>query len=558
MTVLTRTGNRPVIDTWSAFDYKEAYKTGVRPATAPLWVRAEDMRRLRAYMMLEAYCSNAARDWTTGADESVKAKRREYGDPKTVVNTVLASLMGDDQSVTCDEADGENVQTGAEQQLTLVRKWGEKEGLIKKMIETERNAVKLGDGVYALSWDAKKKRPRLRCYDPGFYFPVWDDDRAEDEGFPFKIHICWEYERARPGDPKTKDVFVRRLTWELIETVDAAGNDLEINYPWNDGPTNLTCLFSDGTWRVDEYQINKNLEPEGGVYEVRDLDLGIDFIPVIHMPNSVAEQEHWGTSTLENVLQIFDDLQSTDTDLQASSATTGSPPIALNGATAPKDSEGHITSYGPGTVLETGDGTATVIDTSNSLLALTGYDDKLLSRLSVNGRIPESLLGRIKPSEVPSGIALTLSFAPHTSMIKEMRLIRKEKYRLLFRFVSRFFLLDGQLTGTLYELDMHFGSFLPADRQETVTIVTQAIAAKIMSRSTGVRMLAEAGIPIEDILEELDAIRSEDFGGANELLDATGNTQAVGKYLGVKVEEPERLQPDPAAERAAADEPEDE
>jgi len=536
---------RMIIDPFSFYDYKPSFSgnaAGIAPVTVVTWVPEEDRRRLRAYMLLEAYCRNSSREWMSTQDDKSKTNRREYGDPGTIIHTVLSSLLGDDQSITIDEAEGDDYESAADEQLQVLLRWAEKESFIKKVVETERNAAKLGDGVFALSWDAKKKRPRLRCYDPGFYFPIWEDDRAEDEGYPFKVHMAWEYERPRPSDPTKKDSFVRRLTWELVEL---AG---PVQYKWNDDPSELTCLFSDGYWKVNDFKDASDLTPKNATWNVQDLDLQIDFIPVVHIPNDVSEQEHWGTSCLANIMQIFDDSQSTDTDLQASSATTGSPPIALSGASAPKNEDGTITSYGPGTVLETGDGNATVIDTSRSLDALIKYQESLLSRMSVNGRIPESLMGRIKPSEVPSGIALTLSFSPHTSMIREMRLVRKEKYRLLFRFVCRMLLSDGQLKGKLYEADLHFGSFLPADRQETATIVQTLLQSKAISTETGIRMLVEAGFPIEDALEELDNIHAENFAAANELLDATGNADAVGKYLGVKVDPLLEPQPEPEPE----------
>ncbi len=60
----------------------------------------------------------------------------------------------------------------------------------------------------------------------------------------------------------------------------------------------------------------------------------------------------------------------------------------------------------------------------------------------------------------------------------------------------------------------------------------QLVQAKVISRATGLRMLVDSGVDVDDISEELDAIASTDFEGASALLDATGSDDAVFDYLG--------------------------
>ena len=66
--------------------------------------------------------------------------------------------------------------------------------LIQKKSKNMRVTVdgKLGDGVYVITADVEKERPRLRLFDAGFYFPELDPNRPEDE-FPRRVHIAWEY-----------------------------------------------------------------------------------------------------------------------------------------------------------------------------------------------------------------------------------------------------------------------------------------------------------------------------------------------------------------------------
>lgn len=530
---------RIFLDSWSYLDYKEVfgYRTQAGAQLIPSWVGPYNFRRLQAYIILESYCRNVAHLWLRHPIDEAAYSRREYGDPSTIVNQILASLIGDQQTVSMPMAEGDDAEDAALEVMDVLQAWMQNESVVLKIIECERHAVKLGDGVYVLGWDADKERPRLRVYNPGFYFPVLDEHSEEE--FPNKVHIAWEFEE--PNDYAANKVIkkVRRKTWELVTIPDGTTR----LYPWNLKPSNQTVLYTDATWLLENSAGEiEDLDPYKATYDDNQRDLEIDFIPVVHIPCFVSDsgEEHFGKSALAEVLQIFDDLVATDTDLQAASATTGTPPIALSGASAPKDDDGNIRSYGPGTVWETGDGTATVIDTSHSLDALTQYKNDLLSRLAVNSHVPEALLGRIKPNEVPSGISLTLSFAPHTSMIREMRLIRTAKYAKLLKFAQRLFLQNGDISD-VYDSTIKFGSFLPADRSEALTLVTGLLTAKAISLETAIRILMEAGFPIDNAAEEIQDITENDFAAADLLLTVTGDIQLVRKRLGLPALPPDLI-----------------
>jgi len=532
---MTRPNPEP-IDQWSYYDYKPVMQQRGSTSLLPGWVPPDDRRRLAAYMMLAAYVRNNGRAWLpTTLNEDEVLGRREYGDPATIVDSVVSSLLGEEQHILVKGAIGEDPAVpGAVAQQVLLEEWAKKERLLSKMLENERRSVELGDAVYVLGWDQQKGRPRLRVYDPGFYFPVLDPE--DDVEFPSTVHLCWEFEaKDEKGD---KQKYLRRITWSLMDMgSDDEGKPVAATLPWEEDPSNKRCFLWDGTWLLEDIDHMTglfDLSVQAGEWTIYGQDLGIDFIPVIHVPNSISEIEHFGTSSLARVLQILDDIVSTDTDLQASSATTGSPPIAVNGQNIPTQ-DGKIQTYGPGTVLQTGDGSATMIDTANSLNALLEYDKHLLSRLSVNSRIPEALLGRVKPNEVPSGIALALGFTPHANLIKEMRLIRRQKYELLLKFVSRMY-VQAQILTEVHEAGLFFGSFLPADRQEASTLVTQLYRDQnpIISLETALRILIEAGMPIEDAAKEIERIMHGDLEGANRLLDATGDSGLVYQRLGLQ------------------------
>lgn len=517
-----------VLDAWTPFDYKDAFSDLVPIVKKPSWARDHE-RRLRAYDVLEAYYRNSSRDWikeeqvTSGEDNK---DRREYGDPHILVETALTSLIGDRWRTVVEGAVATEASAPAKKQQELLDKWNTDEKFGLKLWENERQSVKLGDGVYVLGWDEQKKRPRLNVYDPGSYFPVFDERAGGAEDFPNKVHIAYEFDEYDAKHDKT-ETKIRRITWELIPV----GEDTpayDTGYQ-DAAETFYNCQYTDAIFRQDQIGENTDLSffkgrPE---YVTEPTMLNIDFIPVVHIPNTVALQDHYGTSVMTHVLQILDDIQSTDTDLQAAGATTGSPPIAVSGRVG-NDS---VQTYGPGTVFYVGEGDATLIDTSRSLDALIKLKDALLNRLSVNGRVPESLLGRVKPNEVPSGITLTLSFAPHTGMIKEMRSVRYDKYPILYKFVCRFFKKAGMLD-EIVPTKIVFGSYLPADKMEATNLVVQLLTVKAISLETAVQIMLETGVPIEDWVEEIKLIQARDYEGANQIALITGDVNQALEYLG--------------------------
>lgn len=529
--------NEVLIDPWSFLDYKESFHKPNQLGgwMMPSWV-GDHKRRLTAYQVLEGYFRNAARNWlnTSVSDETRKA-RREYGDPFMIVEAVLSSVLGDVVTVEVDgvRQETEDLQGGAPDgegdfvgPATLVQdivdEWIDRERFRVKMNDNERTSIKLGDQVYVLGWNNKSKRPRLRTFDPGFYFPVLDD-WENDTDWPKKVHIAWEYEKDVQGQKKK---FLRRITWEMRPVEGRVAT-----LPWNAEAHDETCWMYELEWEVsdDLRGTIEDLSSDRATWLIDETNLEIDFVPVVHIPNTVSETDHYGLSSYVHLMQIFDDLQATDTDLQAASATTGTPPLSVRGTMSRGDDK--ITSYGPGTVFESENG-AELLDTSRALDALLKYKDGLQDRMSVNGRIPNTLIGRVDPEKVPSGIVLTLSFQPHSNMIRHMRLVREEKYNLLFKFIVRFFMLDGQIQ-TFFQPRIKFGSYLPADKQEVAMMVQQLLSTHGISLETASTMMLQAGFPIDDVAAEVARIQAQNFEGAQALAEASGDINAARAVLGL-------------------------
>jgi hypothetical protein len=120
-----------------------------------------------------------------------------------------------------------------------------------------------------------------------------------------------------------------------------------------------------------------------------------------------------------------------------------------------------------------------------------------------------------------------------------MRLARDHKYQLLLRVVQRLH-QAGQKWPAGESLPAHlvWGTHTPTDRTTVLSDVTAGYAAGVFSLETAVRMLQEAGYPIDDVAEEIERIQKRAFDQASRLADATGDNGAVREFLGLPDADP--------------------
>jgi hypothetical protein len=568
------------LDVFAPLSHKRTLTAGDADARRdmPPWMDEATWRRLWAYRLRRAYTTNVSRFFLV--DDGSRDEYREYGDAALIRDQAMSACIGREQTIAVDGADDEDqVDTAAADRQTWLEDWADAERLPAKMVESERQAAGLGDSVYVLGWSGRKKRPRLQVYDPGLYHPVLDEAAADDD-YPSRVHLLWEIPPPRRGGSP----LLRRRTWELggiAPLTEQAPDDRGVFrrflfgvgdgqlvpqpgdqqlpdgrfarvYPWaeaGDEPSTVTCYYTDATWELNKLRGDWTVDTlpldqaqfgftEDGQVADR-LDLRIDFLPVVHVPNNVAGAEHFGQSVIDMVAQLIDDLSMVDTDVAGSATLAGTPVIGLAGATLPQSavqpdgtaavtlSRGQVWSMGA-------QGRMDVLDTSGQLAALRDARRDLLSRLSENARVPEAILGRVKASEVPSGFALQLMFSPFDSLIGEMRLVRGEKYALLLKFVQRLAQAGGDLpAGPNPRAEVRFGPYLPADMTAVIDQVVKLLAQKALSLITALRILQTAGVQIDDVEEEQKRIESSDLSGAQALFEATGDDTAVRARLGL-------------------------
>ncbi|MFG3193905.1 hypothetical protein [Streptomyces omiyaensis] len=583
-----------ITDAWSWLDYKPAMADPRRPgrnAWADLmssWIPDEDLRRLAAYRLLAAYDSNQAGQLAElSGDDDRGGERRELGDASKIVDTALGYLLGSEQTISVpgaehagDEPSPEAAAARAVQER--LRAWAEKELLPLRVQQAERNAILLGDGVYTLAWDPGKGRVLLRTWDPGLYFPEWPEDGEDGADFPTRVHLAWELPEDKRRGLKTR---VRRITYELApigpasrraiakgggavreflydedgapvlvagDQLDADGSTITRTYPWApDRPSPWTCYLTDAEWDLDDLthaDLLYDLPLHKATFRVRSdgevldrLDLRCDFIPLVHITNSIPNSgEHWGKPTIATVLQGLDELSATDTDSSGASATTGSPIIGLSGARLPIDratGQPLPVKVRAGTVWQLNDnGSMDVLDTSAQLAELRARVDHLIDRVAANSRLTAAGLGTLDPTALPSGYALQLALGPLDSLVAAMRLARNHKYAVLLRMVQRLHQAghaEGWPAGESVPARLMWGPHTPTDRAAVLDEVVKGVGAGVLSAETDVKMLIDAGYPIGNAQDEIVRIQSRAFEAAVRLADATGDNTAVRGYLGL-------------------------
>lgn len=537
---------RPYIaDQYQALRFKRAVfgdPNQERPnVTTMSWVDDFDARRLAAYDLLGAYRNNAASNFLPDpapmrlrqlvaeaqAGELIEIpdyrdKQREYGDAGLLVLTGRSLLLGDDQTLhvpDTDDVDDNKQPTEVAQRAQVfadwLDEWAEKENLLLELHGVELNAVGDGDGVLALGWDAERQRTTLRRYDPGWYFPDLTSDPLD---WPTTVHVAWEVEKERKR-------YLRRQTWTLVKT------DAPWQPAWSDkADATAKCFYYDRLFDLAKLRDGDTVyslplgEGDGG----DPVELPIDFLPVVHIPNTADDATPFGRSLLMWLAQALDDLMGADSDLAENSSLVGSSPMVTKGVPG-------ALPVGPGGKLDLpADGDARFLDTSRSLDALIKYDEHLLDRLSVNSRIAGALLGRIQPNDASSGYMLDLRFRATDSLVREMRLVRNAKHPLLLKMILRFAQAYGVLpAGPTPRAEILLGPYLPADKGAVAERIAKLLPVHGVSVETAVAWLIEAGLSIDDAEREVDRILSQWGQLAVAAVEATGDVNYGREILGL-------------------------
>lgn len=568
---------------------------------APPYLDDQQKRRINAYLRLRAYLETVRREFLAEDpdDAALKDKWREFGDPATLVDRVAAAVLGDDPFVAVLGIDDpvpdapdippapkepagdlpdverdirQSVYDAAietwranaeatiemwqadlaripllEQRHDWLQDWAVDDDYLAKLVEMEsENTVALGSGVIVHRWDRKLGRVVTETYDPDAYFPVLDDSIQSQ--YPNRVHLAWIFTEVDESGNEVE--YVRRITYELVP-LDPADPDYEA-LDFGAPPRYLTegqiqtqaCLYSNGVWLLADFERLADIQ-QGATWEVVEtadgqlvdadrVPLNIDFIPVVHVPNTLNSSGHFGRPLLVRLCQLLDEIAGTDTDEALASRWAAQPPVALSGL-EPGATTIDMT---PGQGVKLGEGgRISTINMAENLSQIGDRQDRNLKRLSVNGQVPEGLLGRVDASEVPSGLALTLSFTSFEQLIKKMRMARGRKFPLSLKFVQRLAIQndDPTLEGSteVHSAELRFGTFMPQDLLTIAQIIAMLYQADMISQETGLAMAQEGGVPSTDLGDELASIRATQAEKADLIAEALGDSRWAAEFLGV-------------------------
>ncbi len=440
-----------------------------------------------------------------------------------------------------------------------LRGWADRTMFAAHLHQAEHEAVTLGDAVYVL-WRRDGDWPTIEVHHPGFYFPdLADDDRGQ---YPRRVDFGWEYDVRDPDG--TEHRRIRRVTFELVPIaytrywpdgtlIDVDGtplaDDAEVTlhatdrmvdgtiwrqYPWAEQGdlSDVTCAYTSASWAIEDTEGRdlRNLPTGLALIDAWRQDQHCDFLPVVHVPNTPAGGEHFGTATFTPHAQLLDDIAQTDTRIMDGSQFLGSPTAAVAGAQAGADA----IALTAGTAIGLGvGGRMDMLDMSSSIEKLYDLADRLGDRLLANIGAPREVMGRVDESTA-SGIHLLIKYAPWAQIIGAMRITREPKMRLLLKMAQRLAQVSEVFgVGPTPVARLRYGNFLPMDRADAIDQVARALDAHAISTQTALRILVAAGLPIDDATAELARIYAEDTAAAKDLADATGSEQVAAERLGV-------------------------
>lgn len=552
------------LDQYAPLSHKHGLD-GRGPALAPTWVPPDSERRLAAYRLLHASLANVARHFFSGnADEN--AEMVEFGDADLLVTRVAAAVTGEDPAIVVDGADVDDLPsvgdrpddppddaTDLERRIAAVRvarwvrdaeatvdawteavdaqpalaerqawlrQWADDDGFATKLPVLLGHALGLGDGVAVAGRDEVTGRPTVTVYDPGFWFPTAD---------PRRVHLAWEEETVVDG---LRRRWVRRLTYELAQALDADGEPETRTYPWSEDATPLTCWLTDARWPINDLGGRRadDFDPDRAV-DVTVTDLRIDFLPIVHIPGRDVG-DTYGASILARVAQLLDEIIATDTDVSHAQSFAAGPSIALAGASTDDQQVEPLTVFNVGP-----EGRMDVLDLSKGLAESREARADLLDRFSVNAEVPPEVLGRMSETEL-SGVAIGLRFGPFTSLVGALRGSTLPRLADLLTMVQRVAQANGLLeAGETPRARVVPGAFLPSDRAALVAEVTGLLVAKAISTATAVHLLVAGGLSVPDAAGEVARIRADDTEGAKNVAEALADEAAAARRLGVPVPE---------------------
>ncbi len=588
------------IDQYSGFDHKEAMDSAQHQFWLSPMVPKEDRRRMMSYVVARSIHENVSRRLLpAGASVADFDEIREYGDPQAYASAVAGGILGtdilfsvkgadltlpdqpvlphapeppaepDDQGVLQAAHDAQ-VEVWRQKSFDIIdkwkkqqmeqpnllaaqewlRDWADSRRVEMKLREAYKDVVQpMGDGIIQLHV-VPGQLPDIEIWDPESYFPDFDDGMTSE--FPTRVCLGYEYEDEDGAQ------WFRRVKYELVPLVERdTGRPASRKLDYQADRTNFTCVMTDASFKLDGTEKDRTsvhdlvdgqanyvatvTNARGEEVPVMGLDLGIDFIPVLHLPAGPASRTHFGRSVYLRGAQLFDDIYQADTSIMSAANLAGNPPLVVSGAIVQTDKNGRV-AMGPGKVFSTPDsgGSIDKLEMSSELRALMEHRGELRKRAAQNMQVPEGVMGQASPEKIASGITLELTFTPFQRIVMEGRLAVDPKLALLLKMAMRLAVVakspGWEAVADIPKAYVQLGSFMPTDLPSLVEMISVLRSAKVLTRKVAATWLQAAGMNIEDVDQLLNELDGEDTEKALDL-EAMFGAAVAAKSLGIELDE---------------------
>ncbi len=484
-------------------NYKQAITQSNRPGIEISWVPADHERRIKAYELLWSYWNNLSRDYRRAPETGDTSKNddlMEMGDAAWLSDKIKSKLLGNDVMIFANTARLKShiktltalVATFQDAKLKPVLEaklkelqdklllspaqeaymvdWWHDQGIFNVIDCNETKIGYLGDGVYKVEWDDEEKTVKLCTYDPGFVFPYsYTDNPVPSYDTEAKDLVVQRFVLAWEIPESNSDNFqVYREVYELrVKTNGEKRCFLQRSYfDFNSAESDITTLG------VEELVEGNSLT---------FTDTLLDFIPFVWIANKAVQgEEPFGLSNLHFSIDMLDNMITSYFDLATNAEYLGGVTIIASGKDTKfkRDSSGEVLSVkiAPKRMYHVGeDGSIELLDTSKMQDALLKTMEQQDAKFLRNNDIPEVVAGKLKGSDIPSGVALAIMLQPLVDKLQPMRQRRYEDYAYLFYYVMRLFAVKGDdyaralfSSGTLPEISLKFGSLSPNDESDAV------------------------------------------------------------------------------------------
>lgn len=430
----------------------------------------------------------------------------EFGDAEYLCRRITSAIAREPAAIKVsgpDEGKAEKVAAFIAGVLTK-NIWGAKEA------EAELYASRKGRGVFRLDYSPAKKRLILSASDPAEVWPIFNE-YGDLTGY----RIVQESEKP---DPKAE---VKGDKTQTLIRVD--------EFRESDGRTLKTA----GYQRIIEakkgstsYQwVEWDDAPDGG--KVRDLDIGITFLPIVHFNNLPGDQP---ISDMHPVFNVMEKQALNDGDTASTSAMQASPPVVIEGPqptakaatktkpAAPGAEKGSAFKVAPNQVIFTGESgrKAYIMDVSTLLTALKTHDTMLHDRLYTNSAVTRIGAGAMEGKDWPAWESLALASGPLIDLVAMKITTRSEKYAMLGQFIARYGVAK-QLIPDITEADVkamtYTVTFPPALQANVIadrTFAIEAYQARVYDLQTALEEIKRTGIDIDvqTVIDRMDRVEN--------------------------------------------------